>query len=453
MSEFRFPKYVLPAPCPRSRAIPGVINTNRKSRTNLATRESSHRQEPSPRTRRDSQRTQEIACRLKENRRLCEALSQKYSEIFAVSFRNPAIFSNPVPFPSGDPNLELLPKIGPGGSLGTFSFQSFHNNFIANMASVYPTAPYAFVVMNEGKFVSGDSFGQARGMSDAPELLMTIDQPVNIASVSKVITAAAVLKIIESNPLLFPKLWDEPIWPFFPEHWGAPNDEFAWITIKNCLQYRIGVALPDGEGTKVAQIRSWFKDGKNGTTELDHTVFGVDTKELYNNVCYAWFRIALFYMTASPATRNSMLEALKFAKTVGFTAEDEQDYIANAFASYYYADWVRDNILLPIGCSKGVYMNPVNRYIPGGDNGESKQTLYYHYPGTGSSGLKGENWSLKGGGGGWFLSATDLARFWGHLKTGKLLSKVSTDLIFNYDTPYDSFSLAADPVTRMEWLS
>lgn len=381
---------------------------------------------------REYEHSQALSRRLLSNPRLREAFSRVTQEIIGSSAQNlaPAAWGfGANPDPGYHKDL----------SLGAFDLEKFHSNLVANINKLSPSASYAFVITNNGAFHSDARNGKAR-RKDAPvERDMTIDQPINIGSISKIITSAAVLKAIENQSLGLDL--DDPIFQFFPEHWGQAAEEFQYITIRHCLTYKVGGLNIQNGGASygVAAIKSMYKLGGSGSFFLDHTKLGGSRQ--YNNMSFAWFRIALFYMTASTDDRQALLKLLKFAKTLGFTTDEDQDYLANAFASYYYAEWVRNNILLPIGCFKGVDMNPTSRHNPGPVNGEDVQTYYYNGAKPDAKGGPCWNWALFGGGGGWVLPPRDLARFFAHLKHQKILGPGMTKEIFNYDSPGNSMSL------------
>jgi CubicO group peptidase (beta-lactamase class C family) len=71
---------------------------------------------------------------------------------------------------------------------------------------------YSFAVVDQAGHVVGGGGGDARRAPDASPRKMTMDDKLNIASVSKTITAAAVLKLLSQKRVSL----DAPVSPYLP---------------------------------------------------------------------------------------------------------------------------------------------------------------------------------------------------------------------------------------------
>ncbi len=110
-------------------------------------------------------------------------------------------------------------------------------------------------------------------------------------------------------------------------------------------------------------------------------------------------------------------------------------------ASLFYIGFVRKALFEPIGI-KWADMTHISEYDPRTlQVKENTQTLYYSFPAATPPevGFLPRDWTDIGGGGGWVMSARDLARFWAHLRYGNILSAAAVDLLFPYSSPGDSF--------------
>lgn len=277
-----------------------------------------------------------------------------------------------------------------------FDLEQMRKNIHAEFAKRAPGAFYAFVINGHDGGVSSGSQGWAR----VNEITMGIEQPKMLASVGKVITGAAVMHAIgASGGSITVK---DPIWPFFTKHWKV-FDSFKPITFQNCFHYAAGIldySNPGGQDTSLESIQSWYTTGEWASKKIIKEEIGKN--RFYNNVCIAWFRIALFYMTADPS----------------YIKQVEDIYPTNqALWNYIVCLWYRDYIRWYIFDDETVADTS-----PFGLTGSGSQMLYYPYPCPDPCvGHVASNWFYHAGGAGWCLSTSDLARFWRRLATGELL--------------------------------
>ncbi len=223
-------------------------------------------------------------------------------------------------------------------------------------------------------------YGQARTSADPPALAWNTDVPMNIASLSKVLTTIAVLQALgKHKPAL---TIDDKITSFLPPDWTeGPNVET--ITFKDLLTHRAGFRENgNGSHTTYAVLQQQIADGVKLS---DKAVAS------YNNNNFAIFRILLPYIAGfkdpGPATR------------------------ATATADFYI-NYMRQNVFQPLG-------------IPAADckpaAGSHPALSYPSLPVGAAHGYDWGDWTLSCGGGGWVLSANDLYKIMVDLSSGHTL--------------------------------
>jgi len=103
-----------------------------------------------------------------------------------------------------------------------------------------------------------------------PNQAMSIHQPMHLASVSKMFTAAAVLRaILDSNDQIDV---GSPIHHYFPSIWPGPSARFKKITFKDSLQYRNGINGQKFGTTTLAAIRDIYA-GNYANYHLEEKTF------------------------------------------------------------------------------------------------------------------------------------------------------------------------------------
>ncbi|MEL7533002.1 MAG: serine hydrolase domain-containing protein [Bacteroidota bacterium] len=250
---------------------------------------------------------------------------------------------------------------GPGGKLAPatpiFSMDLFENNLKEALDG--KAVGYAFTIGLNGQLERSAGYGFARTEADGLPQTMNIDQRTYMASVSKTITAATAMSLIQELNLSI----DDPVAPYLPSHWskgpGVNN-----LTFTDLLTHRSG--LP-GEGASYESLKAYVAQGL-GPKSYD-----------YANSNFALFRILIPYMEEAipdDLTTDSMIESM--------TADE-------------YVNSVNKRVLQPAKVSKA-YCYPAR---------ESGALLYRH-PYDGTQGDTPGNRTLLAGGGGWYLSAREL---------------------------------------------
>ncbi len=240
-----------------------------------------------------------------------------------------------------------------------------------------------------------------------------------LASLSKAITGAAVLRALESNT----GEWDPTptlhgsIAPYFPSWWNR-NSYFSMLTFENCLQYATGISTEGGHDWSLASTMSWVT---TGSYTKDGKVYKIEQENIgkfqYNNASFAWFRIAIFYLTAKKEMRDNM--------DLLYVLNSKLWHLA---VSSYYRDYIKWTVF-PQGLQ-----GDVNPHF--GKWTAENETLYYHYPNySWYPGWAMPSSLLDAGGEGWVVSAYDLAWFFAELIYGKILTDPMRAKLFNYPEP------------------
>jgi CubicO group peptidase (beta-lactamase class C family) len=115
------------------------------------------------------------------------------------------------------------------------------SGFIKDALSPRATG-YAFAVARHGKLVTSGASGFARTQADAPSTPWTTRTRINLASVSKPLTAVAVLKVLDSKKIGV----DEPFYPFLAKTFPQAGDKVNTVSIRNLLTMKSGMEVgPD----------------------------------------------------------------------------------------------------------------------------------------------------------------------------------------------------------------
>jgi CubicO group peptidase (beta-lactamase class C family) len=126
---------------------------------------------------------------------------------------------------------------------------------------------YAFVVCYKDEWKVKGAGGWARLNADPPKREMDTSVPFTLASVSKVITAAAMIRALTKKGI---KL-DTPFHTYLPKHWSV-HDSIKYVTFKDIMEHRSG-----------------FRFGGDGETYLDikHNMFKGCNMSLRGQVDYS----------------------------------------------------------------------------------------------------------------------------------------------------------------------
>jgi len=97
--------------------------------------------------------------------------------------------------------------------LSGFSVEQFEENLTTSLDAENPMG-YAYVITQNGQVKASGSAGLARSVADGNKV-MSINEIMHVASVSKTITTAAVLKLLDEKGISV----NASIAPYLPSHW------------------------------------------------------------------------------------------------------------------------------------------------------------------------------------------------------------------------------------------
>lgn len=241
--------------------------------------------------------------------------------------------------------------------------------------------------------------GLARKAVDT-ELDMAPHVPINVASVSKTITAVAVMKMLTDKGLNV----DNRISPYIYADWTqGPN--VSTLSFRDLLTHSTGFSQADagacGNNVNYAGLKAIV-------------AAGVDSKQTrvrqYGNCNFALVRELMLVLSGATPKSNETQRAQQSADA--------------------YVDYVRRHVLQPVGVSSGRQCKP-----PAGE------PVAMSYAGTSGNAAGNDwgDWTLLCGGGGWVLSATDLHRVFHDIAVGdRVLASWQRQQLFLGQLGWDS---------------
>ncbi|CAN5364074.1 hypothetical protein BH10ACI3_BH10ACI3_04130 [soil metagenome] len=277
-----------------------------------------------------------------------------------------------VPRPSG------TPISASGGVLDQSSLQRERNTrFISRYVEKLDnrlkgkSVGYSFFVTFKNGLAQGRAGGDARRSPDTDARKMTIDDRLNIASVSKTITAAALLKLLNDKSISV----DTLVHTYLPSDWKIGTN-FNTISFRQLLTHTSGVRCSAYNDVSYAGLKKCVADGiKLG-----------DKTSSYNNSNFGLFRILIARIGGAPMIR-----------VPGGTLDDSK------FSTFYagqYINYVRHTVFAPIGLT-GIDAKPA----------ASSPALTYQFPTPLKAGESFGDATEEVGSQGWNMSSKQLAIF------------------------------------------
>lgn len=162
---------------------------------------------------------------------------------------------------------------------------------------------YAYAISKKGKVRRTGGGGKARIAGDGNRAYTPMTRQ-NVASVSKTITAVAVMQLLEKNKLTI----EHKIAPYLPKHWkrGYGFTNATSLTFRQLLTHTTGLDQRF-KGLSESQRKKW----SNGWDGLKYIVkMGVKNKDVgkyaYKNANFALFRVIIphLWMRAKDAPTN-----------------------------------------------------------------------------------------------------------------------------------------------------
>src|SRR5712691_10634145 len=140
---------------------------------------------------------------------------------------------------------------------------------------------YTYLILEHGRVVASNSFGQAHTDADPPAVALSPDDRMNIASVSKTLTAVAALKLLAAKHVSV----DTPISSFLPKSWTLGPD-VQTITFRELLTHTSGIRSSQDLATDYDDLRTLIARGIKLGDKVYH----------YQNHNFALFRILIPYL-------------------------------------------------------------------------------------------------------------------------------------------------------------
>jgi CubicO group peptidase (beta-lactamase class C family) len=254
-----------------------------------------------------------------------------------------------------------------------FSLDAFETNIRSFF--ITRSVGFSYVIVQNGVEVRSDGVGNGRTNADG-QRAMSVNDRMHIASVSKTITTAAVLRLIEDTPGLS---LDSSIEPYLPAHdpttgaWDR-HVSIGFLTFRQLLSHSTGFDFtiiaggPTSDNNDDASLQEVIANGST-LTKIPR----------YANQHHALFRVIVPNVLDWPRTRG----------------ESDEDYHSRVFGEY-----VQQVVFDPAGITAGSPVPPVN------------PNLYYAWQDGGLPGVGGTvDFSTHYGAYGWYLSAMDLGAF------------------------------------------
>lgn len=230
---------------------------------------------------------------------------------------------------------------------------------------------YAYAISRNGQLAAQGANGKLRAAADG-NINHSASRRQNIASVSKLITAVGVLRLLDDLGLDL----DDKIAPYLPESWVlGPNVED--LTFGHLLRHRTGFQSANNDFWNTLSwdgLRTMVQTGANPGAPFN-----------YLNANFALFRFIIPAMWKETGTNYPI-------------------YIENGTAAaFWYIFYFQSQIFDPIGVEMAQCVDP----------SQNSEALFYDAAAS-LSGVSGGDWNVICASGGWVLSANDLANFLAH---------------------------------------
>ncbi len=269
----------------------------------------------------------------------------------------------------------------------TFDIDRFEQNVRARLDAKCVVG-YAYIISQNGQLARHDARGDAILSSAGANQSMTIDTRLSLASVSKFITALAIIRAVYDNPKV---QFSDPIGPYLPASF-APTDDFKNITIHQLLTHTSGIKPNNQDGIPHQSFAS--------LKTLASTFTLQDNNYEYCNKNYSLCRLIL----------PNLLPGTPWVPG----ASSEEEAYATVFNTY-----VANYIL-----KKANIHNPSLQWKDG-------YARLYYCPSRRENSAATQDWTLLSGAAGWYLSARELASLIAHVWfSNQILSQQERNFVF-----------------------
>jgi CubicO group peptidase (beta-lactamase class C family) len=290
--------------------------------------------------------------------------------------------------------ITLLPscgkdKLGPKPMTKTFNAVKFRQQIANGLLTGNSQARgFSLVVNEKGNWVDTFSFGWAyRNVTGGGYAPMHVNQEINVASVSKTITAVGVLPLLKKNKLTV----NSSIGGWLPAYWNAAP-AIKNLTFRELLTHSSGLTEST---TTYDSLKATVARGLDNPAK---------PTESYANINFALFRAIIPYLANKSAATEKEASMVP-GNTSGF----------ENWLSLEYIKYMQDNVWTPIGIGSATCTPSANTAMGFNENTGGPVDAVV----TGIN----TDWTNACGGGGYYLSVMEMARFNAYLAhTTKLLS-------------------------------
>ncbi len=143
---------------------------------------------------------------------------------------------------------------------------------------------YQIVIYADGSLRASRAGGSARLSQDSPSRTMSIGDKINVASVSKTVTAAALMKLLNEKNIDV----DAAFWSYLPAHWSVPASVKS-LSFRQLFNHRSGFRTH--YGSDYANLKKAVSLGASS-----------NKSHLYNNTNYALMRFLIADLSGATIT-------------------------------------------------------------------------------------------------------------------------------------------------------
>ncbi|MCB0703728.1 MAG: beta-lactamase family protein [Saprospiraceae bacterium] len=290
---------------------------------------------------------------------------------------------------------------------------------------------FQYSISQNGTLKTENAIGKAILAIDGPETNYTVNHRKSVHSMTKTITAAAMVHALEANGISV----DAFIAPYLPERWEL-SPEVDDITFRELLTHKSGLR---GTRDSYESMKTYMEAGGFSTKD-------VSTSVGYANVNFTLMRI-LIPMT-SPIVNPALNDVLNTQGGESFDNMVSQGYIA----------YVRNTVLIPAGVDE-----EVGPYL--WDTDEAEATRNYNFSNQSLNGYIHTDQTLLTGAGGWYMNTHDYSAFLAYLFHSQLPGIDQDEMIsgelgmyvgkygsLDYYTHNGAINNALDQGGRAEWI-
>jgi hypothetical protein len=277
---------------------------------------------------------------------------------------------------------------------------------------------YSFVIHYKGLKVASRAGGFARRAQDVPSMAMSIHKNYSIASVSKTISAAALICALKTAPNTY-NMIDQPMYTYLPSHWNIPAN-IKKITFRQLLNHTSGIRM-GGSSVYMTLKQMVENDVQPGN-------MGIYS---YNNHNFGLLRLLI--------PKLAGYDIPKLWNGIGvIDGAVNEDALGNIYDNYY-KHYCRIVIFKKVTSTADQVIDC--------DNTDTWPALYYRRPAGGTNGIFIDDITHQAGGEGWVLTTDQMGDFFRTLHyTEKILPKNLTDAMRTELLGYDVIATTNDGV-------